>query len=140
MKSIAITLFCLIINATISYSQRTLTVIITNVQKQEGLIEIGLYNDSEKFPVVGEQYKVVRLKPEGKELKHTFTGLEDGKYAISIYHDENADNKCNRNLIGIPTEAYAFSNNFRPKFSIPTFKDCSFLVIWDAVEKIKLVY
>lgn len=138
MKTLLITSL-LLLSKTI-FAQASLTVVITDIEVQEGMIEIGLYNDADKFPVVGEQYKMIRLKPNGKELRHTFTDLKDGKYAISIYHDENADNKCNRNMIGVPTEAYAFSNNFRPKFSIPTFKDCSFFVIWDAIETIKLVY
>ncbi|NRA13315.1 MAG: DUF2141 domain-containing protein [Crocinitomicaceae bacterium] len=47
-------------------------------------------------------------------------------FGFCIYHDQNDDGKCNKNLIGIPIEPYAFSNNFRPRFSKPKFSDGSF--------------
>jgi uncharacterized protein (DUF2141 family) len=41
---------------------------------------------------------------------------------VVVYHDKNADGKCNR-FLGIPTEDVGFSNNIRPKFSAPDFDD-----------------
>lgn len=52
--------------------------------------------------------------------------LPKGTYAVSLYHDVNSDKTCNLNFFGIPKEPYAFSNNFKPKFSAPKFKDCQF--------------
>ena len=118
----------------------TLTVEITNIKNKKGRIQIGLYNNYKSFPKVGKQYKMVRLKPTGKTIKHKFTGLKSGKYAIDIYHDENGDKKCNKNMLGVPTEAYAFSRNFRPKFSAPKFSDCSISLKNARLISIKLVY
>jgi uncharacterized protein (DUF2141 family) len=103
-----------------------LNVKVTNIASKKGRIEIGLYNNSKKFPKVGKTFKMVRIKPDGSTLIHKFTNLPAGKYALCIYHDKNNDKKCNKNIIGIPTESYAFSNNFRPRFSAPKFSDCSF--------------
>jgi len=64
--------------------------------------------------------------------------LPKGDYAISMYHDKNADGKCNLNFLGVPTEPYGFSNNFRPKFSAPTFTDCQFNLNTNETLKIKL--
>ena len=103
----------------------TLTVKITSIESQKGMIEISVYNDPGKFAQVGKTYKMVRIKPDGSELIHQFTNLPPGKYAICTFHDENANKICDKNFIGIPTEAYAFSNNIRPKFAIPSFEECA---------------
>lgn len=118
----------------------TLTVEITNIKNTKGMIQIGLYKKPENFPSPTKQYKVKRIKPTGKTLKYEFKGLPLGKYALGIYHDENGDKKCNRNLIGIPTEAYAFSRNFRPGMSAPKFSDCSVTLTKTKSISIKLVY
>lgn len=103
-----------------------ITVKITNIENTKGVIEIGLYNKESKFPNVGQTYRMARVKPEGKVLKHKFKNLKTGKYAICVYHDQNGDKKCNTNMIGVPKEPYAFSKNFRPRFSKPDFSDCMF--------------
>lgn len=118
----------------------TLTIEITNIKNTNGRIQIGLYNSYKSFPKVDEQYRMERIKPTGKTLKHKFTGLSPGKYAVAIYHDENGDKKCNKNMIGVPTEAYAFSRNFRPTLSAPKFSDCSISLKEARLITIKLVY
>jgi len=121
-------------------SRSRLTVKITNIENTEGVIEIGLYNDKEDFPTPNKQYKKVRKKIFSNKLVYTFNDLPKGKYAIAIYHDENKDSKCNRNFFGIPTEAYAFSRNFRPWLSKPDFSDCSVYLDKDKTISIKMVY
>ena len=101
----------------------TLTIEVTNIQNTKGVIEIGLYDNAEDFPDPEKQFKFRRIKPTGEKLKYKFTGLKPGKYAIALYHDENSDKVCNKNAIGISTEAYAFSRNFRPKLKAPKFTD-----------------
>lgn len=61
-------------------------------------------------------------------------------YAVCIYHDENGDDECNKNMFGVPKEGYAFSKNFRPKFSVPDFFDCAFPLKENKTVTIKLVY
>jgi uncharacterized protein (DUF2141 family) len=117
-----------------------LTVKITDIQNKNGVIEIGLYNDKDDFPTPNKQYKKVRRKILSNKLVYTFEDLPHGKYALAIYHDENKDNECNRNFFGVPTEAYAFSRNFRPWLSAPEFSDCSVYLDKDKTITIKLVY
>ncbi|MCR9171061.1 MAG: DUF2141 domain-containing protein [bacterium] len=118
----------------------TLTVEVTNIKNTNGRVQIGLYNSYKMFPKVGKTYRMERIKPTGKTLKYKFTGLPPGKYAIAIYHDENGDKKCNKNLIGVPTEAYAFSRNFRPSMSAPKFSDCYITLKEARLISIRLVY
>lgn len=115
----------------------SITVKVVGIQNKKGVIEIGLYSNPAKFPIPGKTLKMVRPSIPGKDLTYTFENLPKGDYAIAIYHDENSDKKCNRNFFGIPTEAYAFSNNFRPLFSVPKFTDCSFQV--DGAKKVTIL-
>lgn len=101
-----------------------LKVTVTNVKKQKGAVEIAIFNDEKSFIVKGKEYKVNSKVVTNDTLVFIFTDIPKNDYAISIYHDVNADKECNLNFIGIPKEPYGFSNNFKPKFSKPTFKDC----------------
>ncbi|MBU3659451.1 MAG: DUF2141 domain-containing protein [Flavobacteriales bacterium] len=118
----------------------TLTVKITSIENQRGVIEIALYNDPNKFPKIGQTYKIVRVKPQGNTIIHEFKNLTEGKYAVCLFHDENNNKTCDRNFFGIPTEAYAFLNNIRPKFSAPSFEECSTKLDKHKTVTIKMVY
>ena len=57
-----------------------------------------------------------------------------------LYHDENGDGKMNRNFFGIPKEPFGFSNNVKPKFSMPTFEECKFLLDENLELQVNLVF
>lgn len=44
-----------------------------------------------------------------------------GVYGLAVYHDEDANRKFKRNMIGLPAEGYAFSNNASTFFGLPSF-------------------
>ncbi len=46
--------------------------------------------------------------------------------AIALLQDLNNNGKLDTNLLGIPKEPYAFSNNIKPVFSAPKFQQYSF--------------
>ncbi|SRX52452.1 DUF2141 domain-containing protein [Aequorivita sp. CIP111184] len=111
-----------------SNETNNLTINITNIENIQGTLEIGLFNNNERFLEEGQAFKTISVKVQADSETVVIKNLPKGTYAISMYHDENADGKCNRNFLGIPTEPYGFSNNFRPKFSAPTFEDCQFAI------------
>lgn len=117
----------------------TLTVTIHDIKNIEGNLEVGLFNKSDRFLEEGQAYKSVSIKVEGDSETFVFENLPKGDYAISLYHDENANGTCDRNFFGIPKEPYAFSNNFKPKFSPPSFEDCQFELKGDQSLQIKLL-
>jgi len=123
-------------------SQKTfdLTVHVTDLENNNGVLQFGLYNDDSKFPQVGETYKMVRVKTSGKSRKYTFKGLPEGSYAVAIYQDENNNDNCDKNFFGVPVEAFAFSNDIRPLLSVPKFGDCSILLDMSKTVQIKLIY
>jgi uncharacterized protein (DUF2141 family) len=52
--------------------------------------------------------------------------LPPGVYAVQAYDDRNDNDKVDRNLIGLPTEAVGFSNDAPVSFKGPSFKDAAF--------------
>ena len=123
-----------------SFAQYTLKVKVYGIENTNGQIELSVYNDAKVFPEVGKTYKMVRIDAKVGEITYEFTNLPAGEYAIATFHDENNDKECNTNLIGVPTEAFAFSNDFRPFLSAPDFSDCSFKVDKNMEISIEMVY
>jgi uncharacterized protein (DUF2141 family) len=134
--------FCLVISFK-NFAQKeeyTLTVKVTAIETHRGVVEIALYNDPQRFAKVGQTFRIIRIKVEGNTIVHDFKNLEEGKYAVCLFHDENNNKSCDKNFFGIPTEAYAFSNNIRPKFSVPNFEECATKLDKNKTLTIKMVY
>lgn len=118
----------------------SVTITIDNIRGNNGTIQIAVYNKLESFPKVGGEYKLMQYKVSDGQSKFTITDLPTGNYAIAIHHDENSDGKMNTNMIGIPKEGYAFSKNFKPKFSAPTFSDCAIQIDSNQKIRVKMIY
>ena len=56
----------------------------------------------------------------------TFENIPEGTYAVSIFHDENNNDKLDSNFIGIPKEDYGCSNNAKGFMGPPKWKDAKF--------------
>ena len=122
MKSISIIILFLLCSS-IKSQFYDLKVTITNIKNIKGYIQIGLYNDPNEFPKVDREFKRYYFKVTSKTMTYTIKSIKNGNYAIATYHDGNSDKKCNRNLIGYPTEDYGFSNNVKVFISAPSFND-----------------
>jgi uncharacterized protein (DUF2141 family) len=49
--------------------------------------------------------------------------IPSGMWAVVAYHDENNNEKFDRNLLGMPSEQYGFSRNAASRFGPPSFND-----------------
>ena len=67
-----------------------------------------------------------------------FTGLLNIHSQLHEIQIEIENMKIDKNIIGIPTEQYGFSNNVSGILSIPLFKNVSFNLIKDIKLKITL--
>ncbi|WP_052695484.1 DUF2141 domain-containing protein [Hymenobacter sp. AT01-02] len=68
------------------------------------------------------------VKPAGQSQISLPVDLPNGEWAVAITQDTNNNDKLDKNMVGIPTEPFAFSNNVRPRLSPPDFEDCKFVV------------
>ena len=101
---------------------------IENITNTKGILQLKIesYNGSQL-----EKIKGVTLAPNKKGATHTFTNIQNGKYAISIYHDENNNKKLDKNFIGLPKEDYGFSNNPSSSLGAPKLEEKIFEVSKD---------
>jgi uncharacterized protein (DUF2141 family) len=88
-----------------------LTVTVDHVRSDRGAILAAMYDSEASFmkqPLARATFKV---KAATGEVQYVFHDLPAGKYAITAFHDENANGQLDKNLIGIPKEGYGFSNS-----------------------------
>lgn len=102
----------------------SLVVSLSNIKKT-GKIHVALYKKCDDFP--DSKFIVRSLTNECTgSCSFQFESVPYGEYAIAIYQDENNNGKLDTGMFGIPSEPFAFSNNFRPKFGGPSFEKCRF--------------
>jgi len=105
----------------------TLTVVITDLQNDDGEVLLSLSDSRENYEGDSKSYLGFKVKIENGKAECTINDLPYGEYAIKLYHDENLDGELNSNFLGIPTEDYGFSNNASGTFGPADYADAKFL-------------
>jgi len=137
MRTFGVILFILV--GHFGFSQTlNLTISISEIKDVQSVLNIGVYNDESNFPVKGEEWIVFNFDVNQESYTFEIEKLPKGEYAIAIFQDENLDNECNTNILGLPKENYGFSNNFRPRFTRPSFDDCKIELVNDTTIFIEL--
>ncbi len=114
-------------NDTSVKSEPVLRVKVENIASAKGAIHVGIYRDAVSFPKKKLAFagKEVDVKNKGA-MEIEIPGLAPGRYALAVFHDLNGNGKLDTNLVGVPTEPYAFSNGAVAKWSSPTFEEAAF--------------
>lgn len=100
-----------------------LTIRVQGIKNKKGTINIAIYKSDADFNQ--ENFSYVSKTPADSNGIVTFDKIDYGNYGIAVYHDENENQKLDRNFIGMPKEGYGFSNNVKGKMGPPAFKDTS---------------
>lgn len=101
----------------------TLTVEITDARSSQGTVNAALYNDESAWLKIGNAVQMTKVPSAGDKTVLVFTGLAPGRYALSSYHDENANGTMDTNVLGMPTERYGFTGS--PTMGAPAFGDAA---------------
>jgi uncharacterized protein (DUF2141 family) len=101
-----------------------LTIHVDDLKDAGGNIEVALFNSAGTFmkSAVANGSTPARAAASTVVLKD----LPAGEYAFAVFHDVNSNGKLDKNVFGIPTEDYAFSNNALGKMGPPTFEQARF--------------
>jgi uncharacterized protein (DUF2141 family) len=100
---------------------------ISGMRNDKGQIVCALFSSAVDFPKNGDK-AVAHAKAvisHGRSVCE-FPGVAPGRYAVSVFHDENANGKMDTNFMGIPREGVGASNNARGHFGPPKFDDAAF--------------
>ena len=114
-------------SASSSVISNPLQLIINNLASASAPVVVIVYNSKNKFLKENGRYRRYRHIPQGYSINIKIRDLEYGEFAIAIFQDMNNNGEMDKNVIGIPTEGYAFSNNYRPTIQAPEYQDCKFL-------------
>jgi uncharacterized protein (DUF2141 family) len=101
---------------------------VSGLAEAKGSIYIAVYNSDDTWlgddTVMASEVVIAEALSDG--LVHAELQLPEGEYALSIFHDVNDNGEMDTNWIGLPKEPVALSNNARPKFGPPKYKDAVF--------------
>ena len=99
-----------------------LNVTAEGLRNGDGLLAITLYADDNSKFLAHHGSLYVGRAPAIEGTMHACIFLpHPGVYALALYHDENANQKFDRNAIGFPKEGFGFSNNPPTFAGLPSF-------------------
>jgi uncharacterized protein (DUF2141 family) len=111
-------------------SKTWLRVIVEGVHDSNGQIAITLYaDDPDRFLAHHGAMYVGRAPAVAGTTTSCIFVPKPGVYVIAIYHDENGNGSFDRNSLGLPAEAYGFSNNPPTLLGLPSFRSVRLNVI-----------
>ena len=126
--------------AAVAADDVNLRVIATNVKSDQGKLYVWVYDKKDDW--LSDRYRTQKSVAVAGNRSGDKVTLElllpAGEYALSIFQDVNDDGKLERNFIGKPKEPAGLSNNLRPKFGPPKYKDAAFPVTVGSVTEQKI--
>lgn len=111
----------------------TLSVTFTGFSAPEGQILFAVYDEAGWNG--GAPVRGLAINLAAGETSATIEGLPAGRYGIKAFHDTNGNGEMDMNPFGIPTEAFAFSNNAPASMGPATWADAAFEVTADGAEQ-----
>jgi uncharacterized protein (DUF2141 family) len=103
-----------------------LTIHIDDIRAASGSVMVAVYSSADTFLKAPLLATGAPATATGNTI--VIKDLPAGEYAFAVYHDANANGKMDKNLLGIPTEDYAFSNNAMGKMGPPSYADARIIV------------
>jgi uncharacterized protein (DUF2141 family) len=99
-----------------------LVIEVSGARDASGRIMVSLWNKSDGFGKFDAgRALATRTVPAapGKPARVTFEDVAPGRYAVTAFHDGDADGKLKTNFLGMPREGVGVSNNAG---GIPSFE------------------
>lgn len=139
MKKIMTAIILMVLATPIFAQTGTIVVKVSGIENNKGVIRIGLYNSKTSFPIYKKAMFENSFKQANKSgITYTFENIPAGTYAIAVWHDENKNEKIDKNFLGVPTENYGFSKNIYGTFGPPDFEEVSFKVTSEKINKLTI--
>jgi len=112
-----------------------LVIELKGIRSDEGRAYVAVHQKSPHIEFPDTNGSIARLDLVAREGTVTVVlkDMPQGDYAVSAFHDENANGELDQNILGIPTEGYAFSNDASGFLGPPSFDDAAVTVGKDSV-------
>lgn len=102
-----------------------LTLKFENIRNNKGKLFVFVYNYENQYPdnpYLNFEIDKSFVSKFGTLKFEIPTYLAEGRYAVSVLDDENANEDLDL-FLGLPLEGFAFSNNVFPMLSLPNYED-----------------
>ncbi|WP_375283399.1 DUF2141 domain-containing protein [Marinicauda pacifica] len=102
-----------------------LTLRVDQIEQAQGRLMIAVFSDGESWSG-GQPAFTASAAVEGSEVELELGAVPAGEYGVKLYHDVDGDGELDTNLVGIPTEPFAFSNSAMGSFGPPAWEAVAF--------------
>ncbi|HET8935974.1 MAG TPA: DUF2141 domain-containing protein [Polyangiales bacterium] len=97
---------------------------IVGLHSDKGRVLVALYCGEAGFP--GEIKKACASQvaySKDRRVHLVFDKIPAGEFAVSMFHDENANSNLDRNFLGMPKEGWGTSRDAKASFGPPKYSD-----------------
>lgn len=113
--------FCALI-ASVALPQDDLRLeVVLNKPEAGGTLRVALCPNKEAYDTE-QGCRTLSVPATSRTVTCSFTRVDDGTYAVKVFHDINSDGELNTSWIGWPQEPYGFSNDAPVNMGPPSFK------------------
>ena len=113
----------------VGLSQNEIVAGINNLKNNNGVCRACIFNNPSSFTSeTAIPFKCITVPIKNQSATALFNDIPPGTYAMFVLHDENNNNKMDKNFIGIPKEGYGASGNKLPFASAPGYNDNKFII------------
>ena len=117
-----------------------LTVHVEKMRSAKGKLQLCLTQEKKFFPDCDKDPHARFMTVEAGAKAAKFKGLEQGDYALAVFHDENGNDNLDT-FAGIPKEGIGFSRNPAFTFGPPKFSKAIFTAkAGGNVQNVKMKY
>jgi uncharacterized protein (DUF2141 family) len=111
-----------------SAPEGTVSLTVTGLRSAKGQVLVCLTREADHFPDCSGSTPARSALVPATRPQATFADLPQGRYAISVLHDENANGRADKTLGLIPREGFGFSRDAPVRMGPPKFEQAAFSI------------
>ena len=124
-----------------SAPEGTVELTVTGMRSAKGQVLVCLTREADHFPDCSGSTTARSAIVPASRPQATFANLPQGRYAISVLHDENANGRADKTLGLIPREGFGFSRDAPVRMGPPKFDQAAFAIDGgDVTQSIRMRY
>jgi len=131
MKKLILVITFLFAPQVIAQQTGTLIIEVLGFESDKGKLWFGLDKASDGF-LVNPPFRYANPIITDNSVLIKIENVPFGDYAIRLFHDENDNGELDTNFLGIPVEAYGFSNDARVLIGAPGYDQARFEFLEDS--------
>jgi uncharacterized protein (DUF2141 family) len=115
---------------------------VTGFRNTKGVLGAELFTSSAGWPeVVSKSFRHAHFPIDGNHATARFDHIPAGRYGVVVLHDENENEKLDRNVFMVPKEGFGFANNPRVLLVAPPMEKATVPVTCPtSTTDIRLIY